>query len=105
MCVCAVCVSEFLILFEARAKLAQKWLVCVPLGIHLEPINKELMLLVRIQSKLTAPLAQRENRAEALWANGAPYELIKNTDVYVCVCVCVCMYMCMCVYVCVCVCV
>ena len=28
------------------AKLAQQWLVCAPLGIHLEPINKELMLLV-----------------------------------------------------------
>ena len=30
------------------AKLAQQWLVCVPLRIHLEPINKELMLLVTI---------------------------------------------------------
>ena len=29
--------------FEACTKLAQKWLVCVPLGIHLEPINKELI--------------------------------------------------------------
>ena len=37
---------EFLICFEAWAKLAQQWLVCAPLGIHLEPINKELMLLV-----------------------------------------------------------
>ena len=43
-----VFVTEFLISFEARAKLAQQWLVCVPLGIHLEPINKELMLLVII---------------------------------------------------------
>ena len=43
-----VCAPEFLICFEAWAKLAQKWLVCVPLGIHLEPINKELMLLVTI---------------------------------------------------------
>ena len=34
--------------FKAWAKLAQKWLVCVPLGIHLDPINKELMLLVTI---------------------------------------------------------
>ena len=33
---------------EAWAKLAQQWLMCVPLGIHLEPINKELMLLVII---------------------------------------------------------
>ena len=29
---------EFLIYFEA--KLAQQWLVCVPLGIHLEPIQR-----------------------------------------------------------------
>ena len=41
---------EFLICFEAWAKWAQQWLVCVPLGIHLEPINKEIMLLV-----ITAP--------------------------------------------------
>ena len=33
------CTSEFVITFEAWAKLAQKWLVCVPLRIHLEPIN------------------------------------------------------------------
>ena len=33
------CTSEFLITFEAWAKLAQKWLVCAPLRIHLEPIN------------------------------------------------------------------
>ena len=42
------CTSEFLIHFEAWAKLAQQWLVCTPLGRHLEPINKELMLLVTI---------------------------------------------------------
>ena len=40
--------SEFLITFEAWAKLAQKCLVCAPLRIHPEPINKELMLLVTI---------------------------------------------------------
>ena len=39
---------EVLIYFEAWTKLAQKWLVCASLGIHLEPINKQLMLLVRI---------------------------------------------------------
>ena len=39
---------EFLINFESWAKLVQQWLVCEPLGIHLEPINKELMLLVTI---------------------------------------------------------
>ena len=36
----ATCTSEFLITFEAWAKLAQQWLVCVLLGIHLEPINR-----------------------------------------------------------------
>ena len=41
---------QFLVCFEAWAKLAQKWSVCAPLRIHLEPINKELMLLVTIQS-------------------------------------------------------
>ena len=41
-------VSEFLILFETWAKMAKQWLVCATLGIHLEPINKELMLLVTI---------------------------------------------------------
>ena len=35
------CPSEFLITFEAWAKLAQQWLVCAPLVIHLEPINKD----------------------------------------------------------------
>ena len=40
--------AEFLILFEAWAKLAQQWLVSAPLGIHLEPINKELILLLTI---------------------------------------------------------
>ena len=40
--------SEFVILFEAWTKLAQQWLVRAPLGIHLEPINKDLMLLVTI---------------------------------------------------------
>ena len=34
---------EFLIRFEAWAKLAQQWLVCALLGIHLEPIKKESM--------------------------------------------------------------
>ena len=40
--------TEFLIRFEDRGELAQLWLVCEPLRIHLEPINKELMLLVTI---------------------------------------------------------
>ena len=34
--------------FEAWAILAQKWLVCTPFGIHFEPMNKELLLLVTI---------------------------------------------------------
>ena len=29
----------------------QQWLVCVPLGIHLEPINKTLKLLVTIKER------------------------------------------------------
>ena len=41
-------VPEFLIRFEAWAKLTQQWLVRVPFGMHFEPINKELMLLVTI---------------------------------------------------------
>ena len=41
-------IPEFLISFEAWAKLAQKWLVSVPLGIHLEPINEDVMLLVTV---------------------------------------------------------
>ena len=41
--------------FEAWAKLAQQWLVCAPLGIRLEPINKEIMLLVTIYSLITPP--------------------------------------------------
>ena len=34
-----------LICFEALAKLAQQCLVCAPLEIHFEQINKELMLV------------------------------------------------------------
>ena len=34
--------------FEAWDKLAQKWLVYAPLGIHLEPINEDLRPLVTI---------------------------------------------------------
>ena len=44
LCLC-IYIPEFVI---AWAKLAEKWLVCVPLRIHLAPINKELMLLVTI---------------------------------------------------------
>ena len=40
--------TKFLIGFEAWAKLPQQWLVCAPMEIHLEPIKKELMLLVTI---------------------------------------------------------
>ena len=54
--------SEVLIRFEAWGKLAQQWLVCVPLGIHL---NKQLMLLVTIIMIVINCnfLAQRENCA------------------------------------------
>ena len=47
--------GEFLICFEAWAKLAQQWLMCGPPVRHFELINKELMLLVIIMSALTAP--------------------------------------------------
>ena len=45
---CTCTCIQFLIRFDAWAKLAQQWLLCAPLGIHLEPIKKELMLLVTI---------------------------------------------------------
>ena len=53
MCVCVyvtMCIQYrvFDMLYKAWAKLAQQWLGCASLGIHLEPINKELMLLVII---------------------------------------------------------
>ena len=35
------CTSESVIHFKAWAELAQQWLVCASLGIHIEPINKE----------------------------------------------------------------
>ena len=37
-----------MISFEAWAKLAEQWLVCAPMRIHLEPINKQFMVLVTI---------------------------------------------------------
>ena len=45
VCTCTY-MTEFLICFETWVKLAQQWLACVPLGINIEPINKQLMLLV-----------------------------------------------------------
>ena len=41
-------IAECLISFEAWAKLTQTRLVCVPLGIHFEPINKELMVFCTV---------------------------------------------------------
>ena len=41
----SLCCSEFL---KHGAELAQQWFVCAPLGIYLELINKDLMLLVTI---------------------------------------------------------
>ena len=69
---------ECLLSFEAWAKLAQQLLECVPLGIHvhLEPINKELMLLVTLSSLLNYAIWPKDelcsSKLEALWANGAP---------------------------------
>ena len=62
--ICVHCVSKFLIRFEAWAKLAQQWLVCAPLGIYFEPINKELMLLVTINI-LTAPTGPKRELCSA----------------------------------------
>ena len=66
------CTSQFLICFEAWGKLAQNWLVCVPLEIHLEPI------------------AQRENCAvpnKKLFGSMVHHKHIKNTDVHTCTCI------------------
>ena len=52
-------VHNHVLYIHMAQKLAQKWLVCAPLRLHLEPIKR------------------------ALWANGAPYELIKNTEIHV----------------------
>ena len=38
--------TRVLIRFEACAKFGQQWLVCTPLVIRFEPLNKTLMLLV-----------------------------------------------------------
>ena len=54
--------SEFLISFEAWAKLAQQWLVCAPLGIHLESINRVNTVSDNIIIA-SCTLAQRENCA------------------------------------------
>ena len=88
---------ECLIRFEAWAKLAQQWLVCAPLGIHLEPINKSVNVasnnitiincaavpkreLCSGNKKLFGPIncaamPKRElcsGKKEALWTNGVP---------------------------------
>ena len=36
------CGGRVLITFEAWSNLAQQWFMCVPLGIHFEPINKDV---------------------------------------------------------------
>ena len=43
-----VCISQDTwnrVFDTAWAKLAQQWFVCAPLGIHFEPINKDLCLV------------------------------------------------------------
>ena len=77
--------TEFLICIEAWAL---QWLECASLKIHLEPIIKELMLLysdnIIITNCITGPKRQLYiAKQEALWANAAPYELIKNTGIHV----------------------
>ena len=41
--------------FETWVKLAQKWLVCAPLGIHLEPIKMLLVTNTTIINCATGP--------------------------------------------------
>ena len=55
-----VCISEFLISLGQIGSTMVSVCTIGTLERHLEPLNKELMLLVTI---LTAPLAQRENCA------------------------------------------
>ena len=70
-----------MITFEAWAKLAQKWLVCAPLRIHLELKVNAVTDNIIILNCATGPKRELcSAKKEALWANGAPYELIKNTD-------------------------
>ena len=72
-----ISIPEFMITFEAWAKLAQKWLVCVPLRIHLEANY------LRVNDV-------SDNIIIINCANGAPYDLIKNTGVYIHVYTCTC---------------
>ena len=72
--------SVFLICFEAWANWIDNRLVCVPLGIHLELINKQLMLLVIIIIIIINSTIWPKERIAlpTLQANHVPYELIKS---------------------------
>ena len=89
-----ISIPEFLITFEAWAKLAQKWLVCVPLRIHLEAnylrVNDVSDNIIIINCATGSKRELCSAKKEALWANGAPYDLIKNTGVYIHVYTCTC---------------
>ena len=52
---------------------------CTPLGIHFEPINRVNAVSDNIIIAIW-PKRELEEKKEALWANGTPYELIKNSD-------------------------
>ena len=57
---------ENMICFEAWAKLAQQRLVCVLLGMHLEPINKQLLTI--------CPKRKLQCRIRSLSVAKVPYQ-------------------------------
>ena len=72
--------QSFCYVLKYGPNLAQQWLVCTPLGIHFEPINKAVSDNIIIINCATGPMRELcSAKYEAICANGAPYELIKNT--------------------------
>ena len=93
--------SEFLIGFEVWAKLAQQWLVCAPLGsvCAIEPINKELMLLVIIYhwpKERTVLWKMRSSLGQwcAMWAYQKHWCTCNyykpDGTIHTCTCTCIC---------------
>ena len=70
-------VSEFLICFEAWAKLAQHWLAFAPLGRYLEPINKTVNAISDNIIIINCAIWPKEKCAvpNKIWANGAYQKL------------------------------
>ena len=59
----------------------QQWLVCVPLGINLQLVNPKVnaVNIIMINCTIGTKRELCSAKYKALWANGVPYELIKNT--------------------------